>query len=114
MAITFRFRNLLLRAAVRLLKTRHGVNGLGRADDLATATCNLRGFWNRAFLLRFDLTLPPDELARLACTLPIWISVKSIVIRIARLVSGWWRFASMHDLALAIGNPFGSSIGAVV
>ena len=67
-----------------------------------------------AFLLRFDLTLPPKEMAHLVYALQIWIVVKSIVFRMARLDRGWWRFVSLHDLPrLAIGNLLGSFLGAL-
>ena len=113
MAIAFRPRSLLLSAAVRPLKTRHAVDGMGRPTIWAVHLVIFAVSAIGAFLLRFDLTLPPDESAHLAYALPIWIAVKSIVFRIARLDSGWWRFASTHDLPrLAIGNLFGSSIGA--
>jgi FlaA1/EpsC-like NDP-sugar epimerase len=68
-----------------------------------------------AFLLRFDLRLPPIELAQLAHALEIWIVVKSIVFRMARLDRGWWRFVSLHDVPrLAIGNLVGSFLGYLV
>ena len=67
-----------------------------------------------AFLLRFDLTLPPIEMAHLAYALPIWIVVKSIVFRMARLDRGWWQFVSLQDVPrLAIGNLLGSFLGGL-
>jgi len=68
-----------------------------------------------AFLLRFDLSFPPKEVAHLVYALPVWIVVKIIVFRIARLDRGWWRFVSLDDLPrLAIGNLLGSSLGTFV
>jgi FlaA1/EpsC-like NDP-sugar epimerase len=65
-----------------------------------------------SFLLRFDLNLPPKEMAHLIYGLSIWVVVKIIVFRIARLDRGWWRFLSLSDLPrLAIGNLLGSVIG---
>lgn len=67
-----------------------------------------------SFLLRFDLIVPPTEMLHLAFALPVWILVKSFVFQMAKLDSGWWRLASMHDLPrLAIGNLLGSSLGAL-
>src|SRR5207302_10447972 len=68
-----------------------------------------------AFLLRFDLGFPPKEVAHLVYALPVWIVVKIIVFRIARLDHGWWRFVSLDDLPrLAAGNLLGSSLGTFV
>src|SRR5579862_8329055 len=68
-----------------------------------------------AFLLRFDLSLPPRETAHLVYGLCIWIVAKIIVFRIARLDRGWWRFVSLDDLPrLAMGNLLGSFLGAIM
>ena len=68
-----------------------------------------------AFLLRFDLSFPPKEVAHLVYALPVWIVVKIIVFRIARLDHGWWRFVSVDDLPrLAMGNLLGSFLGTFV
>jgi UDP-N-acetyl-D-glucosamine 4,6-dehydratase len=65
-----------------------------------------------AFLLRFDLNLPPKETAHLVYGVSIWVVVKIIVFRFARLDRGWWRFLSLNDLPrLAIGNLLGSFVG---
>ena len=67
-----------------------------------------------AFLLRFDLSIPAKETAHLAYALAVWIVVKSIAFRLARLDRGWWRFVSLDDLPrLAIGNLLGSFLGAL-
>ena len=67
-----------------------------------------------AFLLRFDLSLPPKEAAHLVYALSVWIMVKIIVFRIARLDRGWWRFVSLDDLPrLAMGNLLGSFFGTL-
>ena len=67
-----------------------------------------------AFLLRFDLSFPPREMAHLVYALPVWIVVKIIVFRIARLDRGWWRFVSLDDLPrLAMGNLLGSLVGTL-
>jgi FlaA1/EpsC-like NDP-sugar epimerase len=67
-----------------------------------------------AFLLRFDLSLPPKEAAHLVYALSIWIVVKIIVFRIAHLDRGWWRFVSLDDLPrLAMANLVGSFVGTL-
>jgi len=67
-----------------------------------------------AFLLRFDLSFPPDQVAHLVYALPVWIVVKIIVFRIARLDRGWWRFVSLDDLPrLAMGNLLGSFVATI-
>ncbi len=67
-----------------------------------------------AFLLRFDLSLPPREMTHLVYALSIWVGVKIIVFRIARLDRGWWRFLSLADLPrLAMGNLLGSFLGTL-
>ena len=107
-------RKLLLKAALKLQKTRHAVDSMSRPTVWAVQLVIFALSGIGAFLLRFDLTLPSDEMAHLAYALPVWISVKSVVFRTARLDSGWWRFASTHDLPrLAIGNLFGSCLGAL-
>lgn len=67
-----------------------------------------------AFFLRFDLSIPPREMAHLAYALSIWLVVKIIVFRIARLDHGWWRLISLDDLPrLAIANLFSSFVGTL-
>ena len=51
-----------------------------------------------AFLLRFDFGLPPGHMRHLAYALPIWIVVKIVVFRVAKLDRGWWRYVSVTDL----------------
>src|SRR6516225_7576009 len=68
-----------------------------------------------AFLLRFDLSLPPTQKAHLVYALSTWVVLKIIVFRIARLDRGWWRFVSLDDLPrLIMGNLFGSFLGTLV
>ena len=58
--------------------------------------------------------LPQREMAHLTYALLIWIVVKSIVFRLAKLDQGWWRFVSLYDVPrLAIGNLLGSFLGAM-
>src|ERR1039458_1350000 len=67
-----------------------------------------------AFLLRFDLRMPPAYLGHLAYALPIWIVVKIVVFRVAKLVRGWWRYVSMSDLLrIVLGNLTGSALSCI-
>jgi FlaA1/EpsC-like NDP-sugar epimerase len=67
-----------------------------------------------AFLLRFDLSLPARQTPHLVYALSVWVVVKIIVFRIARLDRGWWRFVSLDDLPrLAMGNLLGSLLGTI-
>jgi FlaA1/EpsC-like NDP-sugar epimerase len=67
-----------------------------------------------AFLLRFDLRLPPAYLGYLAYALPIWIVVKSVVFRVANLDRGWWRYVSIADLLrIVVGNFAGSVLSCI-
>jgi FlaA1/EpsC-like NDP-sugar epimerase len=63
-----------------------------------------------AFLLRFDLRMPPAYLWHLAYALPIWIVVKSVVFRVAKLDRGWWRYVSVANLLRIVVGNFASSV----
>jgi FlaA1/EpsC-like NDP-sugar epimerase len=68
-----------------------------------------------AFLLRFDLGLPPGHMRHLAYALPIWVGVKTVVFRVAKLDRGWWRYVSVADLLqVLLGNLAGSTLSWVV
>jgi FlaA1/EpsC-like NDP-sugar epimerase len=68
-----------------------------------------------AFLLRFDFGLPPGYMRHLAYALPIWIGVKIVVFRVAKLDRGWWRYVSVADLLrVVLGNFAGSTLSCVV
>ena len=68
-----------------------------------------------AFLLRFDFSLPPGYMRHLAYALPIWIGVKIVVFRVAKLDRGWWRYVSVADLLrILLGNIAGSTLSCVV
>jgi len=67
-----------------------------------------------AFLLRFDFGVPPGYMRHLAYALPIWIGVKIVVFRVAKLDRGWWRYVSVTDLLrLVLGNFAGSTLSCV-
>jgi FlaA1/EpsC-like NDP-sugar epimerase len=68
-----------------------------------------------AFLLRFDFGLPPAYMRHLAYALPMWIIVKIVVFRVAKLDRGWWRYVSVCDLLrVLLGNFAGSTLSCVV
>jgi len=67
-----------------------------------------------AFLLRFDLSIPSREMLHLKYALTIWVVVKVIVFRLAKLDRSWWRFLSLADLPrLAAVNLLGSLVGSL-
>src|ERR1035438_7516951 len=62
-----------------------------------------------AFLLRFEFTIPPQEVRHLETAILVWTVVKTGVFILAGLDRGWWRFVSVSDLSrLAAGNLVGS------
>jgi FlaA1/EpsC-like NDP-sugar epimerase/lipopolysaccharide/colanic/teichoic acid biosynthesis glycosyltransferase len=67
-----------------------------------------------AFLLRFDFEIPRWESDHFAWALSVWLSVKPIIFRLARLDRCWWRFVSVRDIiGIALGNLFASAATAV-
>jgi len=68
-----------------------------------------------AFLLRFELTIPQQELAHLGFALPVWIVVRSISFRLAGLDRGWWRYVSIADVVrIAWATLISSALAGVV
>ena len=68
-----------------------------------------------AFLLRFDLSLPPAYRRHLVYALPIWILVKIAVFHAAKLDRGLWRYASVADLSrIAFGNLTASAVSCIL
>jgi len=68
-----------------------------------------------AFLLRFDYTVPLTDSRYLLCALPVWIVVKTIIFRIAKLDRGLWRYVSAADaIRLLIGNAASSVVCCVL
>jgi FlaA1/EpsC-like NDP-sugar epimerase len=68
-----------------------------------------------AFLLRFDFSLPGAYLHSLAIALPVWVVVKVVAFRVAKLDRGLWRYVSAIDLVrLAIANLAASTVGCVL
>ncbi len=68
-----------------------------------------------AFLLRFDLSLPPHYLHLLAWGLWVWIAVKIVVFRIFLLDRGMWSFVSVGDvLRVVTGNVVASLVSFAI
>jgi FlaA1/EpsC-like NDP-sugar epimerase len=68
-----------------------------------------------AFLLRFDFIVPEPYLRHLAFALPVWIVVKIVVFRAAKLDRGLWRYVSVVDIVrVAIGNLVASFISCIL
>lgn len=64
-----------------------------------------------AFLLRFEFSLPDRDLVYLACSVPVWVAVKSVIFHLLELDRGGWRYVSIPDIVrLAIGNISGSLV----
>src|ERR1039458_10039306 len=93
------------------------IKGLKKMHRLAVWTMQIGTFAMAgvlAFLLRFDFGLPHAYLRHLAFALPIWIVVKSVVFRFARLDRGWWRYVSTADLLrILLGNVVGSAVSCL-
>jgi FlaA1/EpsC-like NDP-sugar epimerase len=68
-----------------------------------------------AFLLRFDLSLPPMYRRYLVYALPIWILVKIAVFYVAKLDRGLWQYVSVADLVrVAVGNVVASALSCIL
>jgi FlaA1/EpsC-like NDP-sugar epimerase len=64
-----------------------------------------------AFLLRFDLSMPPQYWPHILAGLSIWIPLKVVVFSSFGLNRGWWRYASVRDVVrLAAANLIGSAL----
>src|SRR4051794_11812977 len=62
-----------------------------------------------AFVLRFDLTMPLDQIPLLVKGLCILVPVKTAVFYYAGLNRGWWRYVGLADLLrLLYANIIGS------
>jgi FlaA1/EpsC-like NDP-sugar epimerase len=67
-----------------------------------------------AFLIRFELSLPPTAIEDLRWALPIWIIVKTAVFRALKLERGSWAFVSVPDfLRVGLANLIGSALSAI-
>src|SRR5450755_813631 len=68
-----------------------------------------------AFLLRFDLIVPPHYGPYVLVGLCIWVPAKLLVFHFLKLDRGWWRYVSIRDVArLAVANLFGSVVGGLL
>jgi FlaA1/EpsC-like NDP-sugar epimerase len=67
-----------------------------------------------AFLLRFELIIPPAEWAPLYFGLCAWTLAKLLVFRVLGLDRGWWRYVSVPDLVrLLAANVLGSTFAGI-
>jgi FlaA1/EpsC-like NDP-sugar epimerase len=67
-----------------------------------------------AFLLRFDLVVPPRFLPHLLAAICVWVPIKILVFHSFKLDRGWWCYASVQDLTrLAAANLSGSALGCL-
>lgn len=68
-----------------------------------------------AFELRFDFRLPADCARYLLFATSIWIVVRTVVFRMARLDRGLWQYFAVGDLIhLAVANLAASAIGCML
>lgn len=51
-----------------------------------------------AFVLRFDLPIPPDRLSLFLLTMPVLLAFRIAAFAYFNLFEGWWRHAGMQDL----------------
>ena len=63
-----------------------------------------------AFLLRFEFSLPPQQLVNLLYALPVWLVLKTAVFELSRIDRSAWRFVCSRDiLILLLANIVGSA-----
>ena len=68
-----------------------------------------------AFLLRFEFSVPLQEVSHLYAGLWIMLPVKITVFHLARLHRGWWRFVGMADLCrVLVANLVASVVFGVL
>ncbi|MCR4308817.1 MAG: polysaccharide biosynthesis protein [Deltaproteobacteria bacterium] len=64
-----------------------------------------------AYLVRFDLSIPPEFIGPIRQTIPAVLVSKALVFLAFGLFHGWWRYVSLRDvLPIAGGCTFGSLI----
>jgi len=51
-----------------------------------------------AWALRFDFTIPEDEVRNILLTLPIVLTIKLVLFELAGQLHGWWRYVTFADL----------------
>lgn len=100
------------------MNQRHSANWLGRMSRplIWTIHGGIFAFSGiAAFLLRFDLSIPREEIVQMAYALPVWVVLKSIAFRAVKLDRGWWQFVSLDDVPrLVVANMIGSLLAAPV
>ena len=68
--------------------------------------------WFAAFLLRFNLEVPPDYLATALATLPWVMAVNAVLFWRLGLYRGLWRYASLPDLQKILASVFVAALAA--
>jgi FlaA1/EpsC-like NDP-sugar epimerase len=67
-----------------------------------------------AFLLRFDLSVPPQYWKYLVAGLCVFVPAKIFAFYFFKMDRGWWRYASLHDVVrLVAANLVGSVLGCL-
>src|SRR5271157_320079 len=65
-----------------------------------------------AFLLRFDFTVPAQYRPHLLAGICVFVPVKIFAFYFFKMDRGWWRYASIRDVArLGLANLVGSVLG---
>jgi FlaA1/EpsC-like NDP-sugar epimerase len=91
-----------------ILKYRRSLSSIGHLIVFALSL-------SAAFLLRFDLRMPPDQIPLLVKGLCILIPVKLAVFYYAGVTRGWWRYIELMDLIrLLYANLIGSAMFTVL
>ncbi|MEZ4599281.1 MAG: nucleoside-diphosphate sugar epimerase/dehydratase [Syntrophotaleaceae bacterium] len=67
-----------------------------------------------AFLLRFDLKIPPQYWPVIVEMLPFVVLIKLIVFRAMGMSVGWWRYVSIPDMLLILRANIAGSIGFIL
>ena len=81
------------------------------AIEIATIVCSAV----LAFLLRFDLSLPPYYVPALLSALAVWIPVKLVAFKLLGLDRRWARYVSLADLTqFALSNFLATLVSLIV
>jgi FlaA1/EpsC-like NDP-sugar epimerase len=68
-----------------------------------------------AFMLRFDFAVPAENRPHLLAALCVFVPAKIFAFYFFKMDRGWWRYASIRDVArLAAANLFGSVLAYLV
>jgi FlaA1/EpsC-like NDP-sugar epimerase len=87
-----------------LLRVRAPLSVIVNLTVIATAYC-------AAFLLRFDLSLPDEEVQHLLATLPAAVVIQYAAFWAFKLTRGWWRYVGIVDFVNALKAALAGSAG---